>query len=177
MRPRVDAVHSQGLEGDADGQRPGHQGREGAVVVPAAVTEAVARVVEAHAGNQQAVGLHDASVRRDRDAERSGLHQAVRTPLVKLERVADDDRQRGHPARVAGKPLRHRAAQVGLAAHRPVKSDRAGIGLCEPTRDAALQSGFPGRTIREIVAHGEQMRALQLSGIGAIQSAPRLPGA
>jgi hypothetical protein len=116
-------------------------------------------------------------MRRDRDAEGSGLHQAIRTPLVKLERVANDDRQSGHPARVAGKPLRHRAAQVGLAAHRPVEPYRAGIGLREPARDAALQPGFPGGAIREIVAHGQQLRALQLSGIGAIQSALRLPGA
>jgi hypothetical protein len=43
--------------------------------------------------------------------------------------------------------------------------------------DTALQRGLLRGAIREIVAQGEQMRALQLSGIAAIQSALRLDGA
>lgn len=129
VRPRLDRGDACRFERDTHRERPGDQRREGTIVKAAAVTEPITVVIEAEAGNQQAVGLYDTTVGGNWNAVLSGPHRSERRPVMELEHLTGDDRQRGASTLVARKPRAHYWAQIRFTANWPEKPDRTNIRL------------------------------------------------
>src|SRR5690606_5270865 len=140
VRLRMDGLEPAQLEADADRARPRRQGGEGAVVIAAAVAQAIALFVEADQRHQQNGRPHHFALRRDGYVPKAALEPVARAPGAKLERTAllDHGGQRGLGALLD--QATDQLVQADLAPDRPVEADE----LAAELRKARLQvSEYP----------------------------------
>src|SRR5690349_12417493 len=113
---------------DADSQDAGVGDGKRAIVVAAAVTQAITRRVVADEWYQHCAWHDDAAIRGYRDVPESAPHRRAGPPFPELEGriLLDDDGQRCDTAfpDVATRQI----AQVGLGADRPIETEHGARG-------------------------------------------------
>src|SRR5690606_29468997 len=119
----MDGLEPAQLETDTDCARTGRQGGEGAVVIAAAVAEAITLFVEADQRHQQDGRPHDFSLRRNGYVPEAALEPVARAPGAKLERPAFLDHGRQCGLRALLDQATDQLMQADLAPDRPVEAD------------------------------------------------------
>src|SRR5690606_390408 len=174
VRLRADCLEAAELEAHSDRERARRQAGEGPIVVAAAVTEPIARVVHSDQRNQQDIRPHGIRLGRDRYAPDALTRQPrLRAVTVELDRrvLLDDHRQRGREA-----PLEQRAderPQVRLAADRPIEPDAANRTVqCRKLPDPLRYRVAEALTLRERQGTAPRARTRPLRSSPALDVFP-----